>query len=589
MRSPSLLIFLIACGGRGCGDGCGRDDTGNTGDPCTDEEMSTWFTDLDGDGHGDATSTVEGCEQPDGAVATNDDCDDADGTVWSEGVVYVDGDDDAFGAGDAVDQCGVPDGYAVVDGDCDDDDAAVHPEAAVVCGNGTDDDCDGLSDCADPTEASQADLVLARIAGLGGAFGSAVDIADDIDGDGLADLSVGAPEADGPGAAYLFTGPVGELGSASDAVAEAVGLTDGIFAGNGIGFGDLNGDGVLDWVVAASEGMHIEGGSSIYVLFGPSAGTRILQEGEGVSVMKAASGWSLDGTTDLQGGDVADLLIANGSTVDLLLGPIEEGVEFEDDLAYGGFTATSDGNGVRAIVAGDVTGDGVTDVFIGSPGGEYGDEDDERATAGNAYLIDEIRDFREAGGDEHVKDYARVAILGEYEDSAFGASLSAAGDIDQDGYADVLVGSPAYPIAYAKGAAYLYSGADLTAMDEGDVLFAEESAAQFHGDLDDQQLGYSLAGGADLDGDGTPDVVVGVPGYDGDQGLALVWFGPVRNDQDIEDADLTLTGEAAGDRFGQAMDAGGDFNGYGWDDLVVGAPGASGGDGEVTVFAFDRL
>lgn len=311
-----------------------------------------------------------------------------------------------------------------------------------------------------------------------------------------------------------------------------------------------------------------------------------------MSVLKAASGWSLDGTTDLQGGDVADLLIANGSTVDLLLGPIEEVVEFEDDLAYGGFTATSVGSGVRAIVAGDVTGDGVVDVFIGSPGSSHGDEDDDRDDAGNAYLIDEVRDFREAGGDEPASDYARVAILGEYPDAAFGASLSPAGDIDQDGYADVLVGSPqwsASSIVTAKGAAYLYSGADLTSMDTGDVLFAEEGAARFYGDDLDQQLGYSLAGSADLDGDGTPDVVVGVPGYDGDQGLALVWFGPVRNDQDIEDADLTLTGEAAGDRFGQALDAGGDFNGYGWDDLVVGAPGASGGDGEVIVFAFDRL
>ena len=74
-----------------------------------------------------------------------------------------------------------------------------------------------------------------------------------------------------------------------------------------------------------------------------------------------------------------------------------------------------------------------------------------------------------------------------------------------------------------------------------------------------------------------------------DLGAALVWFGAPRGEQEIGDADLTLTGEATGDRFGQAVDAGGDFNGLGWDDLVVGAPGAGGGDGALFVFALDRL
>lgn len=117
---------------------------------------------------------------------------------------------------------------------------------------------------------------------------------------------------------------------------------------------------------------------------------------------------------------------------------------------------------------------------------------------------------------------------------------------------------------------------------------AEDGEAQLYGEEDDQQFGYNLAGGADLYGDGTPDIVVGVPGYDGNLGAALVWFGVPRGEQEIGDADLTLTGEAMGDCFGQAVDAGGDFNGLGWDDLVVSTPGAGGGDGAVFVFALDR-
>ena len=593
MRTPSLLMFLIACGGRGCGDGCGPDDTGHTGDPCADEDKSTWFADNDDDGHGDAAAPVEACDQPSGAVASSDDCDDGDGAVWEEGEVYLDGDGDGFGAGATVEQCGLPTGYAAVDGDCDDEAAAVYPDAEVTCGNGIDDDCDGLGDCADPTEASQEDLVLARISGEDGGFGATVTIPGDLDGDGLVDLSVGAPEADGAGAAYLFGSPVANQTSTSDAVAAAVGASADILAGTGITFGDLDDDADLDWVISAPEGHYLDGGATIYVLHGPQVGTVTLAEGAGVSVLQAAAGWSMDAGSDIQGSDADDLLFTNPGGVLLLPGPFEEGTEFAEDLKYGSFSSTSSDDGQRVMVAGDVTGDGQPDVFIGAPEDGSGvDAGDTRDDAGNAYLIDEVSDFRDGDDSGGAATYARVRILGERSGSRLGASLSPAGDIDQDGYADVLVGAPEWSPSSgttAKGAAYLYSGADLTALDEGDVLFAEDGEAQFYGEEDDQQLGYGLAGGADLDGDGAPDIVVGVPGYDGDQGLTLVWFGPVRGDQDMDEADLTLTGEAAGDRFGQAVDAGGDFNGLGWDDLVVGAPGAGGGDGEVTVFAFDRL
>ncbi len=144
-------------------------------------------------------------------------------------------------------------------------------------------------------------------------------------------------------------------------------------------------------------------------------------------------------------------------------------------------------------------------------------------------------------------------------------------------------------ILYFPGAAHLFSGAGLSEFDDREVLFAEDGEAQLYGEEDDQQFGYDLAGGADLGGDGTPDILVGVPGYDGDLGPDAGLFGPVRGDPDMDEADLTLTGEATGDRFGQAVDAGGDFNGLGWEDLVVGAPGAGGGDGAVFVLALDRL
>ena len=79
------------------------------------------------------------------------------------------------------------------------------------------------------------------------------------------------------------------------------------------------------------------------------------------------------------------------------------------------------------------------------------------------------------------------------------------------------------------------------------------------------------------------------PGVDAEQGAAFVWFGPVSGRFQTDEADITLTGSQAGDRFGAALGVGGDLNGYGWADLVVGAPEAAGGDGEALLFAFDRM
>lgn len=594
MRLPFLMTLLVACGGRGCG-GCNPDDTGHTAEPCSDEDMSVWFEDNDDDGHGDAAASVEACEQPDGAVSSSDDCDDGDGAVWDEGAVYLDADGDGYGAGDSVEQCGLPDGYAAVNADCDDAAAEVHPDAEVICGNGTDEDCDGQSDCAGSDVTDPADLIVSRIEGDGGAaLGASVLAPGDLDQDGQPELSIGAPDQDGAGAAYLFFGVDAAVLQASEADAVAMGTGDGIQAGAALALAELSGDGVLDWIVSAPDMSTGVGGASVYVVHGPLSGSTSLEDGASVTVIKSGTGWSVDAGVDYRGSDDLDLLLSNDSAVVLIQGPLEEGEYSTSDLADGAISAGDADDGQRVVFAGDVTGDGLVDVLYGAPEDTWGSDDDpDRDDAGNVFLIDDAQAFRDGlSGDETAHDLARVSILGEMTGSHLGAALSPAGDVDGDGYADVLVGAPSWRRFTSEpdaGAAYLYSGADLTGLDAGAVLAAEDGEARVYGAESWDELGTSVAGGADLDGDGTPDIVVGVPGYDGDLGAALVWFGAPRGEQEIGDADLTLTGEATGDRFGQAVDAGGDFNGLGWDDLVVGAPGAGGGDGAVFVLALDRL
>ena len=132
-----------------------------------EDVMLPFYADADGDGYGDPASGLLACEAPDGYVADDTDCDDADGSVFpgadevcngvdddcddevDEGVLltfYADADGDGYGdAGTAVLACAPPAGYVADDTDCDDADASVFPGADEVC-NGIDDDCDAEVD-----------------------------------------------------------------------------------------------------------------------------------------------------------------------------------------------------------------------------------------------------------------------------------------------------------------------------------------------------------------------------------------------------------------------------------------------------------
>ena len=152
------------------GDGVPRPTDCDDTDPSV--TTNTWYADSDGDGYGNTTE-LQGCDLEEGYVAQGGDClddvaevypgapevcnevdDDCDGET-DEGlevpVWYLDGDDDGFGGDDeSVTACVAPSSeYTEQDGDCDDEDSAISPDGAEVC-DGTDNDCDGLTDDEDP-------------------------------------------------------------------------------------------------------------------------------------------------------------------------------------------------------------------------------------------------------------------------------------------------------------------------------------------------------------------------------------------------------------------------------------------------------
>ena len=145
-------------------------------------------------------------------------------------------------------------------------------------------------------------------------------------------------------------------------------------------------------------------------------------------------------------------------------------------------------------------------------------------------------------------------LEGERAGGLFGWAVSAVADVDGDGVSEVLTGAPFDPTGgESAGRAYLYSGAT------GESLHTWTGVA---GD----RLGFAIADAGDVDGDGTPDVIVGAPGPMGAVGAAHVYSGA--DGQEI----AVLAGHAPGDAFGTSVTGVGDVDGDGLADVLVGAP-----------------
>jgi hypothetical protein len=213
-----------------------------------------------------------------------------------------------------------------------------------------------------------------------------------------------------------------------------------------------------------------------------------------------------------------------------------------------------DALGFSVAGAGDVNGDGVADVIVGIPwSDQFGsDSGSARVFSGkNGALIWEL--------------------TGSKQYSNFGYRVAAAGDVNADGYSDVIVGTPFDDTnANDSGLAVVYSGAT------GQALF------EVRGTSAGEQLGSAVAGAGDINKDGRDDFIVGVPNSDQngtDSGSVRVISG-----KDWSTIHL-LKGAAAHYRFGSAVAGAGDVNGDGYLDIVVGAPGSAQESGSATVFS----
>lgn len=220
--------------------------------------------------------------------------------------------------------------------------------------------------------------------------------------------------------------------------------------------------------------------------------------------------------------------------------------------------AAGDAFGVSVASAGDVNRDGFADVIVGA----Y--ENDARgANAGRAYIY---------FGGPSMDDKPDVVLTGEMPGDAFGYAVAGAGDVNRDGFADVIVGAYENSTRGAgAGRAYVYYGGPRPDPVPDAILNGETAGDRF---------GISVAGAGDVNGDGLADVLVGAYQNDAggvDAGRAYLYLGSARI---LDRAATVLTGAGAGDAFGFAVSGAGDVNKDGLADIVIGAyhNGAGGKD-----------
>jgi len=562
--------------------------------------QSAVYLDRDGDGAGDSEASIQACDAPIGYAADGGDCDDLDASVGAETLGYADDDGDGYGdPGELVTVCSGSAGYATRADDCDDDDASRNPAASEAWYDGVDQDCDGHDDYDADRDGQEAaewggldcdDADSGTCLGCAEVYHDGLDEDclggddDDADQDGYTAADYGGDDCDDADE-LIFPGSTA-LGYPEDCDCDGEAELDGATWTDASGSydlgqialaaaGDVDGDGLGDLVVGAP--LTAADSGAVVLVAGPAADglddpVAVVEDDE-----CRLLGEAVLGAGDLDGDGYDDLAFSARSYMDSGTGEGTVAVASGPLSGLSGLDAASvvEGDGISgklgaALAVEDIDGDGSDEIVAGAPYAEWAD-----VHCGVVYALS-------ADAPGVVSDVALATVGGNTAGQFFGAALDTLGDTDGDGLDDLAAGAES--ISGARGQVWLIPG---PLPGDADVADVGTRISGAHGG---DKFGAALAGGADLDGDGRDDLLVGAPSYDLDTarnaGGAWVFLGPVLAETDTDGASAVLAFDTAGAAVGSAVDLLPDPEVDGLVDAVVAGPGivTSGGTtGEVWV------
>jgi hypothetical protein len=424
-------------------------------------------------------------------------------------------------------------------------------------------------------------------------FGRVVSSAGDRNGDGFSDIIVGAPNNDvytytptgtspfysfvtnqlNSGRIYIFEGDFGGLVDLRDVF---IGNVSNLEVGSSVGAGgDINGDGYSDVVFSATKytnGQTNEG--RVYAVYGKPYGLDNVNLDVDFTyepnIANSEYGKSVASVGDVNGDGLHDFIVGAPS-IDNPSNPTLNDAEggafvylgttgtFNNTpswTSYGGQSADSMGHSVAG--AGDVNGDGYSDIIIGSPYYDQGGFTDNGRV--DIYL----------GSITGLSLVPSWTTYGTANNQQYGSSVACAGDVNLDSYSDIIIGAKNYSdlsgTQNGEGAIYVYHGQNSgPTTTPSTVIEGNQAGAQF---------GFSIACAGDVNGDGFNDVVVGAPKYNNGtvgQGRVTIYHGSPFG---ITSANQTLYGATINPNanFGYCVASAGDINGDAFSDIIIGSP-----------------
>lgn len=394
----------------------------------------------------------------------------------------------------------------------------------------------------------------------GALLGESVSVAGDVNGDGYSDFIVGAYRQGIGGAASIYLGGTYVLAPTTPAIGTispidfSSGPASSLTGHSVANAGDVNGDGYSDVLVGAPDASNGQANEGLAFLYygsanGLAATADVTLE---MNVANARFGHSVATAGDVDGDGYADVIIGapqaggTGRVYIFLGGP--GGLSTTPALTLNG--AAGSGYGHAVSTAGDVNSDGFADVIIGAP------------LAGTASV--------HLGSGAGTIAIPHIVIAGPQPGSAFGFAVATAGDVNGSGFSDIIVGAPNFTNGeVGEGAAYAYHGSDTG-------LVATQAWVR-EGNFVGARFGHSVAGVGDVNGDGYFDAVVGAPNWSRtstNQGAFFYFRGSASGL--VNNAGTRQEGPV-GVQLGYSVAEGGDINGDGYADFIAGAPFLSNG------------